>query len=322
MITPLPPLRPPLGKPKSYKIPTEKFAPPPAASPKPEKKPDPESHTAEPAPAKPSGKPIEDRPVTEYFCRFCDRRIRSRISPASVMTARDPDVSPFRELCRREPRLATLERDVQAVKDTGGPWFCANDHWYGSFKPRLVRLVGFGADEPELRTTEAYDVAYGALYEQLPDCRNCRCVRIDRALGLKRTSLERSSTRHLRLRSGVPAADIQHSSSDDMPAARKIKGKPQLTSRPGQLRGKASFSLAPAELDEITLIDEPDHHCKLCGAPAEQVGLWVPYSSFAEHLSCADEGIAFYACNRCARLPGLVARVKQAFLDDFDRTLP
>jgi hypothetical protein len=95
---------------------------------------------------------------------------------------------PFRELCRREPRLATLERDVRSVTDNGGAWFCANDWWYGRFKPRLVKLVGFGADEPELRTTEAYDVAYDALYEQLPDCRSCRCFRLDRALGLRPAS--------------------------------------------------------------------------------------------------------------------------------------
>jgi hypothetical protein len=65
------------------------------------------------------------------------------------------------------------------VKDTGGLWFCANDWWYDCFKPWLVKQVGFGADQPELRTTEVYDVAYDALYEQLPDCRNCRCIRID-----------------------------------------------------------------------------------------------------------------------------------------------
>jgi hypothetical protein len=94
----------------------------------------------------------------------------------------------FADLCQREPRLHSLERDIQAVKDTGGPSFCANDWWYGRLKPRLVRLVGFGAEQPELRTPEAYDVAYDVLYELLPDCRNCRCVRIDRALGLRPTS--------------------------------------------------------------------------------------------------------------------------------------
>jgi hypothetical protein len=99
-------------------------------------------------------------------------------------------MTPFAELCRREPRLAALERDIRAVKDNGGRWFCANDWWYGSFEPRLVQLVGFGAEQPELRTSETYDVAYDALYEQLPDCRGeCRCVRIDRALGLRRVQV-------------------------------------------------------------------------------------------------------------------------------------
>jgi hypothetical protein len=103
------------------------------------------------------------------------------------MSAVDPDVFPFRELCRREPRLAKLERDIQAVKDTRGPSFCANDWWYlpGGFKSRLARLVGWGAEQPELRTTEAYDVAYDALYQLLPDCRECRCIQFERALGLR-----------------------------------------------------------------------------------------------------------------------------------------
>ena len=62
---------------------------------------------------------------------------------------------------------------MKAVKDTGGPSFCANDVWYrpGSFKSRLVRLAGWWAEKPELRTSEAYDVAYDELYQQLPDCR-------------------------------------------------------------------------------------------------------------------------------------------------------
>jgi hypothetical protein len=33
----------------------------------------------------------------------------------------------FADLCQREPRLRSLERDIQAVTDTGGPWFCASD---------------------------------------------------------------------------------------------------------------------------------------------------------------------------------------------------
>jgi hypothetical protein len=93
----------------------------------------------------------------------------------------------FADLCQREPRLRSLARDVQAVEDTGGPWFCANDWWCADFKPRLVCLVGWRAEQPELRTSEVYDVAYATLYRQLPDCRNCHCIRLDRAMGLRRT---------------------------------------------------------------------------------------------------------------------------------------
>jgi hypothetical protein len=32
--------------------------------------------------------------------------------------------------------------------------------------------VGWGARKPILRSSEAYDVAYDAIYELLPDCRH------------------------------------------------------------------------------------------------------------------------------------------------------
>jgi hypothetical protein len=64
---------------------------------------------------------------------------------------------------------------VKRVKDTGGPSFCANDIWYDEIKPVLVKLVGWSARNPALRTTEAYDVAYQYLYNLLPDCRDCGC---------------------------------------------------------------------------------------------------------------------------------------------------
>jgi hypothetical protein len=91
----------------------------------------------------------------------------------------------FGELSEQEPRLAALERDIQAVKDTGGAWFCANDHWYLRFKPQLMKLVGWGAEQPELRTCEAYDVAYDTLLALLPDCRECPCIQFERAIGLR-----------------------------------------------------------------------------------------------------------------------------------------
>jgi hypothetical protein len=91
----------------------------------------------------------------------------------------------FAELAREEPRLAALAHDIRAVKDTGGRWFCAADHWYHDFKPRLMRLVGWGAEQPELRSCEAYDTAYDFLFDLLPDCRECHCIQFERAIGLR-----------------------------------------------------------------------------------------------------------------------------------------
>ncbi len=43
----------------------------------------------------------------------------------------------------------------------------------------MVELVGMCArsDDPDLRTSRAYDTAYRHLYELLPDCRACLCAR-------------------------------------------------------------------------------------------------------------------------------------------------
>ena len=76
-------------------------------------------------------------------------------------------------LAAASPGLRELYRDIKAVKDDG-PSFCANQVWYLRFKPRLIELVGYWANGPDiLRTDEAYDVAYQTLYELLPDCRDC-----------------------------------------------------------------------------------------------------------------------------------------------------
>jgi hypothetical protein len=91
----------------------------------------------------------------------------------------------FRELCRIEPRLAELEGEIRAIKDTG-KWFCANEHWL-NLKSRMSLLVGWRAENPELRTSKAYDIAYDELYQLLPDCRKCRCIAFEKAMGLSRS---------------------------------------------------------------------------------------------------------------------------------------
>src|SRR5262249_3031935 len=79
-----------------------------------------------------------------------------------------------------EPGLALLHEHVRSIKDSGGHSFCANAVWYGygghqSLKEWMMRLVGFEAQNPRLRTMRAYDLAYETLYRALPDCRNCLC---------------------------------------------------------------------------------------------------------------------------------------------------
>lgn len=81
------------------------------------------------------------------------------------------------------PEVQDLIAETSAVKDTGGKSFCANRVWYREYKPELLPLVGCTAnidglpelDAKFLMSPEAYDVAYEAAYQPLPDCRNCIC---------------------------------------------------------------------------------------------------------------------------------------------------
>lgn len=91
----------------------------------------------------------------------------------------------WESLTVKEPRLAQLEEAIRLVRPGARRWrktktseFCANWVWYSYFKPQLVRLVGWSAAKPEIRTEEAYDVAYDYLYSLLPDCKhkNPLCV--------------------------------------------------------------------------------------------------------------------------------------------------
>ena len=47
----------------------------------------------------------------------------------------------------------------------------------------MIYLVGHLCHKPEVKTMEAYHVAYDKLYNALPDCRNCVCMAIERAVG-------------------------------------------------------------------------------------------------------------------------------------------
>jgi hypothetical protein len=72
---------------------------------------------------------------------------------------------------------------ARRVKDHGET-FCANAVWFGYdghpvyFEWRLNQLVGLerpGKHHSMLSTSEAYDLAFQAIYGALPDCRECGC---------------------------------------------------------------------------------------------------------------------------------------------------
>lgn len=87
------------------------------------------------------------------------------------------------ELLRGFPEIREMDMKIKEVADSGNQSFCANEIWYGfgawkgnGFKKRLSNTVGFLARDPELRSSEVYDVVYRKLYDQLPHCRNCGCA--------------------------------------------------------------------------------------------------------------------------------------------------
>ncbi len=80
----------------------------------------------------------------------------------------------FQELAEASRRLGRLYEQAAALPDPGDtPSFCANRLWYHRVKPLVVELAGYEAQNPKLRTTRAYDIAYQTIYKALPDCRNC-----------------------------------------------------------------------------------------------------------------------------------------------------
>jgi len=84
----------------------------------------------------------------------------------------------WRMLVEREPELLRLRREIEAVRDDGGAYFCANKVWYIRFKPQLRELAGASArkNDPVVRSPAAYRLAHDTLYRLLPDCRNCICM--------------------------------------------------------------------------------------------------------------------------------------------------
>jgi hypothetical protein len=66
----------------------------------------------------------------------------------------------YHELALLEPELTTLLRDIGLAQPSSWDWYRSG------WKARLSALVGWGSssDDPELRTTQAYDTVYRYLY--------------------------------------------------------------------------------------------------------------------------------------------------------------
>lgn len=79
------------------------------------------------------------------------------------------------EIITIEPYLETMRKDAAAI-DGSDEHFCANERWYGDFKPRVCALVGWDAADGRLAFDQAYDVAYQTIYDALPPCKNCGCM--------------------------------------------------------------------------------------------------------------------------------------------------
>lgn len=79
----------------------------------------------------------------------------------------------FEEICEINPRIAGLSYAASHVKDDKRERsFCANRIWYSTFKPVVVREVGWSAHDKRLTSPEVYDLVYETLYGLLPNCRH------------------------------------------------------------------------------------------------------------------------------------------------------
>ena len=98
----------------------------------------------------------------------------------------------WEELIAIEPALQEMLTEISHIEDAS-PSFCANQTWFDQYDERMGWLVGWYATKanPRLRTSDAYDLAFEKLYNALPDCRDCNCVREVMVNGEKQVYLGR-----------------------------------------------------------------------------------------------------------------------------------
>ena len=68
----------------------------------------------------------------------------------------------FEEMVKIEPQLGILRDEaIQRSKELPNrAWAKRSEVWYREFRPRFIKLVGFMAEKPELRTSEIYSAVY------------------------------------------------------------------------------------------------------------------------------------------------------------------
>jgi len=64
----------------------------------------------------------------------------------------------FEEILLSEPELIQMIYEGYSLRHC--PWSIKNTYWYKILKPKMVKLVGFSADDQALATCEAYDTIY------------------------------------------------------------------------------------------------------------------------------------------------------------------
>lgn len=76
-----------------------------------------------------------------------------------------------------QPRLEKMYERAKKV-DGSDEHFCANHVWYGEYKQEICDLVGWQAksNNPIIKTSKAYDIAYDKIYAVLPPCKDCNCM--------------------------------------------------------------------------------------------------------------------------------------------------
>ena len=74
----------------------------------------------------------------------------------------------FGEILLKEPRLISVINQAKEKKDiTPSNYVEKNKFWYKVLKPKMIKLVGFGAENTELSSTEIYELTYRFFIELL-----------------------------------------------------------------------------------------------------------------------------------------------------------